>query len=206
MRSGAAERYSSCPPEHFSTWRACCNLIVLRFICRPILMLTYRPKVFGRQHVPKSGPFIIASNHIDMFDPIIVAHAVDHPVAFFAKKELFRIPLLRSLLRFLGSFALDRDRPGAGTLKTALNVLRSGGKWALCMFPEGTRSRTGKLLPLRRGVGAIAVRTGLPVVPIAIRRTSSGRFIVTIGETISAIADPDLVQARMEEWLTSLAI
>lgn len=196
-------RYRHCPPEHFSAWRARCYLLALRAVCRPILKVTYRPAVFGREHVPRRGPFIIASNHIDMFDPIVVAHAVDFPVAFFAKKELFEIPGLRGLLRFLGSFALDRRHPHSATLKTAFNVLRSGGRWALCVFPEGTRSRSGKLLPMRRGVGGLAVKTGLPVLPIGIHR-ADGRTIVTVGEPITGYDDPELLHARIEETLTRL--
>ncbi|MDP9360379.1 MAG: 1-acyl-sn-glycerol-3-phosphate acyltransferase [Acidobacteriota bacterium] len=197
-------RYRHCPVEHFSRWRAVWYLFVLRAVCRPILVLTRRPEVVGREHVPKRGPFLIASNHIDMFDPVVVAHAIDQPVAFFAKQELFRIPVLRELFRFLGTFALDRNHVSSTTVKTALNVLRSTGGWSLCIFPEGTRSRTGTLLPFRKGVGGIAARTQLPVVPLGIRRNLEGRFVIAIGEPIADISDPDVLQSRIERSVASL--
>jgi len=198
------KRYTKCPPEHFSRWRSRWYLLALRLICRPILMVTYRPRVFGRKRVPKSGPFIIVCNHIDAFDPIIVAHAVDYPVAFVAKKELFQIPLLRDVIRFMGSFSLDRSHPTSSSLKTVFNVLRSEGRWALCMFPEGTRSRTGKLLPLKKGVGSLAVKTGLPVLPIGIHKSAAGRFIVTVGEPIMDVSDPEVVHANVQRSLIRL--
>jgi 1-acyl-sn-glycerol-3-phosphate acyltransferase len=140
-----------------------------------------------------------------MFDPVAVAHAIDQPVAFFAKQEIFRVPVLRELLRSLGSFALDRGHLSTATLKTALNVLRSTSGWSLCIFPEGTRSRTGALLPFKKGIGGIAAKTQLPVVPVGIRRNPDGRFVIAIGEPIANISDPDVLQSRIEQSVASLA-
>lgn len=198
-------RYRHCPVGHFSRWRALWFLFVVRGLCRPILVLTRRPKVVGREHVPRRGPFLIASNHIDMFDPVAVAHAIDQPVAFFAKQEIFRVPVLRELLRSLGSFALDRGHLSTTTLKTALNVLRSTCGWSLCIFPEGTRSRTGALLPFKKGIGGIAAKMQLPVVPVGIRRNPDGCFVIAIGEPIANISDPDVLQSRIEQSVASLA-
>lgn len=196
-------RYKNCSPAHFSRWRSHWYLFVLRFLWRPVMRLTYRPEVYGRHHVPKTGRFIVVSNHIDAFDPAIVAHVVGSPIAFMAKKEAFKYRLGAELLRLVGSFALDRDRPGSSTLKTAFNVLKSETPWALGMFPEGTRSRTGTLLPLKKGVGGLAVRTGLPVVPVGLHK-NAGRLIVTVGEPIVSIADPEAVHEAMHLALLHL--
>ena len=197
-------RYTNCPPRHFSRWRFWWYLFVLRFISNPLLMLTFRPRVFGRQNVPAIGPFIVVSNHVNAFDPFFVARAVGYPVAFMAKKELFRYRFVGEAIRLMGSFALDRDNPSSSTLKTAFNVLKSRARWALGMFPEGTRSRTGSLLPLKKGVGGLAVKTGSPVLPIGIHRGMAGRFIVTVGEVIADDPDPEVVHTRIHESLLHL--
>src|SRR5947209_16011055 len=144
QRENILERYQNCPPTHFSRWRFYVHLFALRFIFRPILVLAYKPKVYGQENVPKEGPFIVVSNHIDMFDPIQVSHAVDYPVAYLAKKELFGNRLMAEFYRFMGCFALDREHPSNTSLKSAFNVLRSQSKWALGMFPEGRRSQTNE--------------------------------------------------------------
>jgi len=197
-------RYRHCSVEHFSRGRALFHLFALRAVCRPILVLTRNPKVVGREHVPERAPFLIASNHIDTWDPIAVGHAINRPIAFFTKQELFRIPILRGLIRSLGSFALDRSHASSTTLKTALNVLRSKGGWSLCIFPEGTRSRTGSLLPFKKGIGGIAAKTQLPVVPVGIHRNAKGRFVIVIGEVIANISDPDVMQSRIEQSIATL--
>ncbi|HEV7241683.1 MAG TPA: lysophospholipid acyltransferase family protein [Thermoanaerobaculia bacterium] len=199
------KRYKSYPPEHFSRRRSYLYLFIQRFICSPILIVTRRPKIFGRHNVPKTGPFIVVSNHIDAFDPVLVAHVVDYPIAFMAKKELFQTLIFGEMFRMLGIFALDRGHPSSSTLKTALNVLKSEAKWALGLFPEGTRSRTGKLLPFKKGVGGLAVRSGLPVLPIGIHRNAKGRFIVTVGEPFAGGSDPEAVHAKVHESLVHLS-
>jgi len=203
--SDPLHRYRHCSVQHFSRWRAVWYLFVLRAVCRPVLLLTRRLNVVGREHIPKRGPFLVAANHIDMFDPVVVAYVINQPVAFFAKQELFRIPLLRELFRSLGSFAIDRNHVRSETIKTALNVLHSTNGWSLCIFPEGTRSRTGTPLPFKKGIGGIAAKTQLAVVPLGIRRDADGRFFVAIGEPIENISDPDILQSRIEQSVVSLA-
>ena len=198
------ERYQGCPPTHFSRWRFYVHLFALRFIFRPILVLTYGPRVFGQENVPKEGPFIVVSNHIDTFDPIQVSHAVDYPVAYVAKKELFNNRLMAEFYRFMGCFALDREHPSNSSLKSTFNVLRSQAKWALGMFPEGTRNHTNELLPLKRGVGRIAQKAQLPVLPVGIQKDSSGRFLIIVGKTITDVSDVEVTHQKIYEALVSL--
>ena len=198
-------RYKSYSSAHFSRARSYWYLFVQRFLTSPILVVTRRPKVFGRHNVPKTGPYIVVSNHIEMFDPVLIAYVVNYPLAFMAKKELFQNPVLGEMFRSLGIFALDRDRPSSSTLKTALNVLRSDARWALGLFPEGTRSKTGKLLPFKKGFGGLAVKSGLPVLPIGIHRNEKGRFIVTVGELIEGGSDPEVLHAKVHEAVVHLS-
>ena len=193
------------PAKHFSAWRFYFHLAVLRFICRPILMLTYHPKVYGRENIIKSGPFIIVANHVDTFDPIMISHAIDYPIAYLAKKELFAKFWLAELFRLLGCFALDRDKPSHASLRTALNVVSSPSKWALCLFPEATRSRTGAISPLRKGFGSIAKKTNLPVIPVGIYKNNSGKFVITVGEVVTDVRNKDVVHEKVRQALSHLA-
>ncbi len=204
QRGKNLERYQVCRPAHFSRWRFYVHLFALRFIFRPVLLLTYGPKVFGRENVPKEGPFIVVSNHIDTFDPIQVSHAVDYPVAYVAKKELFNNRPMAEFYRFMGCFALDREHPSNTSLKSAFNVLRSQAGWALGMFPEGTRSHTNELLPLKRGVGRIAQKARLPVLPVGIQKDSSGRFLIIVGKAITDVSDAEATHRKIYEALVNL--
>ncbi len=197
-------RYQYCSPAHFSRWRFYVHLFALRFIFRPILALTYRPKVFGRANVPKEGPFIVVSNHIDTFDPIQVSHAVDYPVAYVAKKELFKNCPMAEFWRFMGCFALDRERPSSGSLKSIFNALRSQAKWAVGMFPEGTRSHTNELLPMKKGAGKIAQKARVPILPIGIRQDNSGRFVLIVGKPIADVSDAEAANQKVYEALVNL--
>jgi 1-acyl-sn-glycerol-3-phosphate acyltransferase len=199
------KRYMFYQPEHFSAWRSWFHLAVLRLICRPILMLTYRPKVYGRENVIKPGSFIVVSNHVDTFDPIMISHAIDYPIAYMAKRELFTNFWLSELFRLLGCFAIDRQNPSPTSLRTALNVLKSKSKWALCVFPEATRSRTGRLSPIRKGFSSLAKQTNVPVVPVGIHKNKSGKFVITVGEAITDVLDKEKVHEKVCATLAHLA-
>jgi 1-acyl-sn-glycerol-3-phosphate acyltransferase len=204
LKEKKLERYKSCTPRHFSRWRFYFHLFALRFIFRPVLVLARRPKVYGQENVPRGGPFIVVSNHIDTFDPIQISHAVDYPIAYVAKKELFGNLPMAEFYRFMGCFALDRERPGGASLKSAFNVLRSRAGWALGMFPEGTRSHTNELLPLKKGVGSIAQKTRLPILPVGIQKNVEGRFILIIGKLIRDVSDAEATHRKVSEALVSL--
>ncbi len=199
-----SKRYKSYPISHFSKWRYHFQLIILDFLILPFVILRYRPIIFGRKHVPEKGPFIVAANHISMVDPPLVSLAVHYPVAYMAKKELFKHPLAAEFYRSQGCFALDRDNPDSATLKTAFNVLKSPANWALGIFPEGTRSMDGRILPLKKGLGGLAQKTKSPVLPVGITRNEEGRFVVTVGELITDVADADALQDRVYEALVHL--
>lgn len=199
-------RYKRYPVQFFNKWRTFVHLFALHFIVVPYINLFVRPKVYGRRNRPARGPYIIAAHHITMFDPMLVSWAVRYPVAYMAKVELFQHPLMARVYYSLGTFALDRDNPDSATLKTAFNVLKSPERWALCIFPEGTRSKTGEVLPLKKGIGGLAKKTGLPVLPIGLyREESTQRFVVTIGEAITDVTDAETVQDKVYEALAHLS-
>jgi len=119
--------------------------------------------VRGREHIPREGGLLIASNHISFWDPPMVGSALPREVHFLAKEELFRTPGLGWLIRSLNSIPIRRGVADLSGLARALEVLRQGD--ALLLFPEGSRMRDGELHPPRPGVGMMAVQADVPIVP-----------------------------------------
>jgi 1-acyl-sn-glycerol-3-phosphate acyltransferase len=122
-------------------------------------------EVHGREHVPKTGAVIVASNHISFWDPLLVGTAAMREQHFLAKEELFRPPL-GWLIRAFNAMPIRRGMADLSGLTKARDVLRAGR--SLILFPEGTRARGGELRPARPGLGMIAVATDARVVPTCI--------------------------------------
>jgi len=125
-----------------------------------------RWEVRGVEAIPKSGPAILAANHLCYLDPPLVAALAPRPVRFVAKTELFAIPVLRRFLRWIGTIPVERSRPDVRAVRESLRVLERGE--LLGIFPEGTRYRHGGLGAFHEGVGWFAIKARAPVIPIAI--------------------------------------
>ena len=126
--------------------------------------------VTGRERIPKTGAVIIASNHISYYDPPVVGSGVPREVFFLAKEELFRNRVFGWLISRYNAIPLRRSGGDVGALKKAVGLLKQGR--AVLMFPEGTRSLTGRLLKPKPGVGMIAALTSSPVVPAYVKGTN----------------------------------
>ncbi|WP_183251142.1 lysophospholipid acyltransferase family protein [Anoxybacteroides tepidamans] len=131
-----------------------------------VLKPLYRVEVIGIEHFPKEGGVLLCSNHISNLDPPIVGITAPRPIYFMAKEELFRVPVLKKLLPPLHAFPVKRGMSDRQALRTGLEVLKQGH--VLGIFPEGTRSKDGKLKKGLSGVGFFALRTDAQVVPCAI--------------------------------------
>lgn len=136
--------------------------------CRPLVRLfmkmLFRLRVEGVGHVPAEGPVILCSNHLSNLDPMTVACMLDRKVRFVAKAELFRIPLLNTVITALGAIPVKRGSVSRETIRATLEVLRAGE--VICIFPQGTRSEDvgeGK-----KGAASFALKTGAAVIPVAI--------------------------------------
>lgn len=126
----------------------------------------YRVKVVGKENIPKEGGVLICSNHIHNFDPPIVGISCPRPIRFMAKEEIFRVPIFGKVIKNLNAFPVKRGMSDREALRTGLKVLKNGE--VLGLFPEGTRSKTGKLGKGLAGAGFFALRTDAAVVPCAI--------------------------------------
>jgi 1-acyl-sn-glycerol-3-phosphate acyltransferase len=176
-------------------------------VCRWILTalasvgLFVRPRVIGRENIPKQGAVIFASNHRSVFDPIALFGALKRrrDIAFMAKAELFKFWPARALLGWLGTIPVRRGTTAAVEASEAgVAVLRAGG--AVAAFIEGKVSTTGELLRAKSGVAYMALETGADVVPVAMVGTENvkrpswpwwrwgfmKRYVIVIGKPIPA--------------------
>ncbi|MFJ8666993.1 lysophospholipid acyltransferase family protein [Streptomyces sp. NPDC093600] len=131
----------------------------------------WKPRVLGAWRVPASGPLILAVNHAHNIDGPMVMGTAPRPVHFLVKKEAFVGPL-GPFLEGIGQVKVDRDSTDRNTIGNALAVLEHGG--VLGIFPEGTRGE-GDFASLRAGLAYFAVRSGAPIVPVAVLGSSERR-------------------------------
>jgi len=151
-------------------------------------------KLHGGDRVPAEGPLIIASNHGQYADPVLVCVAVPRRLQWMAKKQLFVFPF-RTFFRFIGSFPVDREGGGRGAIRAALAFLAEG--WALGIFPEGTHRGDEASKQAKSGVVVLAARSGAPVLPVYVgrlpgpaSRLRGQRLRIFVGEPIDL--DPAL--------------
>ncbi|MFO8192002.1 MAG: lysophospholipid acyltransferase family protein [Bacillota bacterium] len=139
-----------------------------RLIFAIYLKIFLRFHVYGREHIPVRRPFIICANHIKWLDPAAVAVAMPPTtkIYFMAKKELFSNIVFSYILNKVGAFPVNRQDADYAAFRRAFQLLRHGK--VLGLFPEGTRSKDGKLQKAYGGAAFIAVRSGAPILPVAI--------------------------------------
>lgn len=143
-----------------------------RALIQPFLHLYFRLRRHGRHHIPAGG-VILASNHRSFLDPWIVGCCLRRPTYFMAKQELFHYRPIGWFLNCMGAFPVCRGESDEQATATALALLERGA--AVVIFPEGTRHRSGPLHPPKRGVGRLALESGAPVVPIAVKGSERAR-------------------------------
>ena len=124
----------------------------------------FRWRVFNPERVPPTGAVILASNHASFLDPPLIGSGLSRGINYLARESLFRFPGVGALLRSWSAVPVDRDGGGAAGLKAILDRLLAGG--GIILFPEGTRTRDGKLQPARSGIGLIVIKSQAPVVPV----------------------------------------
>jgi 1-acyl-sn-glycerol-3-phosphate acyltransferase len=145
----------------------------LRAILVPFFLVYFRLARIGREHLPRTGPLLLAANHRSFLDPFVIGALMRRPVYYMAKRELFEKRWQAWLLNCLGAFPVDRGAGDKDAMDTARTILQRGD--CVVIFPEGTRMRTGSLGSPRRGVGRLALETGVAVVPIAVIGTEDVR-------------------------------
>jgi 1-acyl-sn-glycerol-3-phosphate acyltransferase len=145
-------------------------------VLRLLFRVLFRPVVEGLDNLPPSGPVIIAANHLSFFDSVVIPLVVRRPVSFLAKAEYFtgtgiKGRLTRAFFVAIDAVPVDRGghRAAQAALESAAGVLAAGRVFGI--YPEGTRSRDGRLYRGRTGVAWLALTSGAPVVPVAVAGT-----------------------------------
>jgi 1-acyl-sn-glycerol-3-phosphate acyltransferase len=163
---------------------------VLHAVVPPLLRAVWRPTVTGGENVPRTGGVILASNHLSFADSIVIPSVSPRPVHFLAKSDYFtgtgiKGAAQRVWFEGMGMLPVDRDDPQAalGSLEVALEVLGKGEAFGI--YPEGTRSRDGRLYRGRTGVAHLALTAGVPVVPVGLRGTAE---LQPVGSSLPRLA------------------
>lgn len=139
---------------------------LMQAICRPGTTLLFDLKTYGIENVPASGPVLMAANHQSYLDPVLLGVHLRRPVSFLSKSELFTNRYFGGFITRLHAYPVKQGSADVGAIKETVRRLHEGS--ILNIFPEGTRTETGELQPLERGIALIIRRADVPVVPVAI--------------------------------------
>jgi 1-acyl-sn-glycerol-3-phosphate acyltransferase len=174
---------------------------ISRIVAGPFLHALGRPRITGAENIPPAGGAILAANHLSAIDSIYLPFMVERPVTFSAKIEYFGAKrpgarLFAMYMKATNQLSIDRDggRAAQATLEAALKRIEDGELFAI--YPEGTRSPDGRLYRGRPGVGWLALKSGLPVIPVGMMGT--GRIL----PTGSVVPRPGRVEIRIGKPLT----
>jgi 1-acyl-sn-glycerol-3-phosphate acyltransferase len=165
---------------------------ILERILRPLLTLVYRVKIVGGEHVPSTGPCVLAANHASVLDGFFLALATRRQVRFMAKEELYRLSVIRTILHAAGAFPVDRRGDAGRAVARGVELLDQGA--VIGVFPEGT-AITDRKKGYRRGAARLALASGAPLVPVALidtersieprtHRIGFPRVTIVIGQAI----------------------
>lgn len=181
--------YTHREPKEFNKFRAFFQWLTCSVVYGGYYKVACGLKIYGRENVPKKGFFIVASNHMSAIDPFLVVAAIKRPIAYMAKKELFEKPIARFFLDLLGAFAVNREKLGVSTIKTALGIKKTD--WVLGLFPQGTRETDGNMDNIARGFAGIAKTLKCDIIPVAItgalkkdRKPFESKIVIRIGKPI----------------------
>jgi 1-acyl-sn-glycerol-3-phosphate acyltransferase len=196
----------------------CVFFRAVRQVLIPLSHAVYRPTIVGTENVPRTGGVLLASNHLSFIDSFVIPLASPRPVYFLAKSDYFtgqgvRGAIRREVFTAMGAIPVDRNSASAAqeSLDSALEVLRTGDAFGI--YPEGTRSRDGRLYRGRTGVAWLALTADVPVVPVGLIGTEEvqpvgasmprlAKVTVRFGEAISPESYAGMPAGRARRELT----
>lgn len=143
-----------------------CTYGLSHYAARLIAATFFQIRVFGREHLPRTGGGLVCANHQSYLDPVLVGLACDRPLNYLARESLFGFAPFRWLIEWYNAIPIDREGLGLSGLKETLTRMRRGE--LVLIFPEGTRTADGEMQPLKPGFGAVARRGRGPLVPVGI--------------------------------------
>ncbi|MBL7189130.1 MAG: 1-acyl-sn-glycerol-3-phosphate acyltransferase [Phycisphaerae bacterium] len=182
-----------------------------RWLCRLFCLLFFRMRTYGRENIPRKGPFVLISNHQSYLDPVLCACPIKRRVSFLARESLFTHWLFGRMITSVGTIPLKLGEADISAMRKVIDVLKQGR--GACLFPEGTRSIDGKITPFKPGFGLLCRRGKAAVVPVVIdgafeswprhkKLFSPGSIVVCYGKAISAEQAKKMGDAKLAEVLT----
>lgn len=161
-----------------------------KWVCNLFCTIKFKVEVYGSENLPQEGGFILASNHISDYDPILIGIKLKRQLNFMAKAELFENKLFGAVLRGLGAFPVERGKGDNTAIMKAIDTVKGGD--VLAIFPEGTRSKDGQLRRFKSGAIVVAAQTGANIIPTSVyiegiydnKRKLRPRVVVRYGELI----------------------
>lgn len=159
--------------------------MIVRLLASFIFRIVFRIEVRGQENIPAEGRLIICANHTSMLDPIMLAIAVNRPISFIAKKELFKNKFLERFFLGLGAIAVDREASDLSAIRNSLRVLKD--EKILGIFPEGTRVDKVDLESAKSGIALMTIKGKAPILPIYIDTNYRlfSRVKITIGKEMT---------------------
>jgi 1-acyl-sn-glycerol-3-phosphate acyltransferase len=170
-----------------------------RFLLRPLGRILLRPEISGAHHVPKRGGAVLAFTHDSLLDALLVTQVLPRPTRFMATQGVFRVPLIGRLLRSSGQFAVRRGEQDRDAVRLAIEIARTGG--LVGIFPQGGLRHGVPLDRVHRGAAMIAIRAGVPLIPIALRRRPA---FVRVGAPLEASDDARALTHELSAALQAL--
>lgn len=182
-----------------------------RVICRIFCKLFFRIHVYGKENIPDKGAFVLVSNHQSYLDPVFCGIPLRRPLYFLARDSLWRNRFFGRLITSVNTIPVRQGKADVSAMKKVIAVLKEG--WGVCLFPEGTRTNDGKIVPFKPGFGLLCRRGKAAVVPVVIdgafecwprhkKIFSPGRIEIYYGTTISAGEVANMNDRELAELLT----
>lgn len=160
-------------------------------VVSPMLHVYFRGRIYNAERMPKTGPIVVVSNHASNFDPPILSNCMKRPVAFMAKEELFKVPVLKQAISLYGAYPVKRGTGDRSAIRAALSSLEAG--WATGVFLQGVRTPDGRITDPKLGASLIAAKAQVPLIPVCLWGTDA------IFQKGSAVPKPVPVTVRIGE-------
>lgn len=153
---------------------------IAKFLIKCYYKFRFKITVIGEDRVPTEGPVMLCSNHVSDFDPPLIGLALERQLSFFAKSELFELPVIGKVFPKVNAIPVSRGKSDRAALKTSINALQEDR--CLLIFPEGHRNKgdVKQLQDLQQGASFIASKSGAPIVPVIIKGEYDRKNGVTI--------------------------
>jgi 1-acyl-sn-glycerol-3-phosphate acyltransferase len=184
-----------------------------RWMCRVFCMLFFRWRWYGIENIPRKGPFLLLSNHQSFLDPIFCGGPPKRHLCFLARDTLFAHWFFGRVIASVNAIPVKRERGDVAAMKKVIAELQEGR--GVCLFPEGTRTSDGKILPFKAGLGLLCRRGNAAIVPVVIDGafecwprnkkifSPGGTIIVYYGKAITPQQAKDMGDEKLAELLTS---